>query len=462
MNGKRLGFLTVIFLLFLAACNLPTSQSVIPPTDIPTDTPGPTATPAPSPSPTQTYSGLTATFTSLADGSSLAGQLDSKGVPVIPVDVDLTGSLLPGTTWPESLVLWIDGLGDSRPFPLTKNVLPQHVEFRTWLSPGKHVLVVHAYNPNHGPDTPRGYQISPTITIDVTGNPVPPVTQRIIQLYQDKFNLKLSDPAISRLDGTTPANSEWISTAYIGDTLYRIYLHDDGKVVTDTVGLGAASGASLCRPSGHYSMLVLFVDYGNTGVNQDMAFTSMKYAQEKQNALNADYSTSLGLTTPILQVETTSAFVPSPPHPGSLLTAADIQAAGYDRSKFDVVAEVDLDTNNTVGTKAPYKGLLGYTSGGCGKAPASPVDIWVVHEKNFDLGWDLSYTLLDHEFFHALGWGHTLPCRQNIFDDYMGDSGTTTFDMCDFSHPPAQFGWEDLNGNGIPEILDPNPYGLTK
>jgi hypothetical protein len=188
----------------------------------------------------------------------------------------------------------------------------------------------------------------------------------------------------------------------------------------------------------------------------------MKYAEENQNGYNADYSSRLGLTEPILQVETTSAFISSPPHPGALLTAKDIQTAGYDRSKFDLVAEVDLDANNLYGENSLVKGALGFSFGGCGKAPLSPVDLWIVHKKDTDLGWELTYTLLDHEFFHSLGWDHAMPCRQNIFDDYLADDGLMTFDMCDFSHPPAQFGWEDLNGNGIPEILDPNPYGLTK
>ena len=463
MIGKRILVLSIALLLALAACNLPQAGAGNPQSASPTDTPWPTTPPLPTPSPTTTYSGLIVHFTNLADGSRLAGALDPQGVPVNPVGADLGGTILPGKPWPENLVLYIDGVGDSRPFPVTKGQLPLHVDFRLWLTPGKHTLQVHAYNPHHAEvDQALGYPLSDVITITVTAMPAPPITQRIIQLYQEKFNLKLTAPAISRDDSTDPSKSEWISLAYIGDTLYEIFLHDDGTVIAKTVSLNNPSDGSLCRPAGDYRMLVVFVDYGNLGITREDAFAALKQAQDKQNGLNAQYSKDLGLTTPILQVETTAAFISLPPQPGKMLTRDEIKSrTGFDPKDFDLTAEVDLDQANTFGTAA---GDVGQALGGCKQgAGTDPIDIWIVSQAGASLYYDLNYTLLDHELFHDMGWAHYYPCRQNIFDDYNGDYGNSaTFDVCDFAHAPLLFGWEDLNGNGIPEILDPAPYGLIR
>jgi hypothetical protein len=56
-----------------------------------------------------------------------------------------------------------------------------------------------------------------------------------------------------------------------------------------------------------------------------------------------------------------------------------------------------------------------------------------------------------HEVAHHWGWAHdwTLQCK-----------GQVTYQP--FIAPPVLFGWEDVDGDRVPEILDTTPYGRSQ
>ena len=76
----------------------------------------------------------------------------------------------------------------------------------------------------------------------------------------------------------------WISTAYIGDEFYEVEVFPDGH--SDTYISPVFPNTSVdfnhslfkepvCRPSGVYSMLVVFLDFGNLAAGKEEILTDL-------------------------------------------------------------------------------------------------------------------------------------------------------------------------------------------
>jgi hypothetical protein len=58
-----------------------------------------------------------------------------------------------------------------------------------------------------------------------------------------------------------------------------------------------------------------------------------------------------------------------------------------------------------------------------------------------------------HELSHMFGWNHEWPLG-------FGDS-ESMFRLGTNAYPYLMFGWTDTDGDGVVEILDETPYGMT-
>ena len=93
---------------------------------------------------------------------------------------------------------------------------------------------------------------------------------------------------------------------------------------------------------------------------------------------------------------------------------------------------------------------------GCDGSGAHEVNIWIELKGGPKPDAELYYTLLSHELAHALGWQHVWPLG-------LGSGGATRdWNSENPTWPTLLFGWTDTDGDGVPEILDPTPYGLKK
>jgi hypothetical protein len=200
-------------------------------------------------------------------------------------------------------------------------------------------------------------------------------------------------------------------------------------------------------------MLGVFVDYSNTGIQQDQAYAALAAAQAESADWHRSYAAAKGLSAPLLQIETTPAFVSAPPVPGEFLTAAQIQTAtGISTREYDLVAQIDLDSGAALSNK--YGGLGWTLYGGCLPAGSDRVNLYMTVQSPADLAGALYGSLLVHELSHSLGWQHWWTTGANGADDQL----IWNYDRSAF--PFLFFGWTDVDGDGTIEILDPNPYGV--
>jgi hypothetical protein len=323
-----------------------------------------------------------------------------------------------------------------------------------------------------------------SISVTVTGLPaifptpglaageVPPVvSSRILETYRTAFGLEPAAPALARRF-RTGVEDPWVSTAYIGDNFYEVDYYPDGHAESWITPIFPNTEVDykkslwkdpLCRPAGEYSMLVVFLDYGGFAVAGDEILVDLEAATAEANAAYAAYPSAGPGSAPILTLRTAGAVIPVPAVvSGKLITPEQIrQFTRMDPADFDWIAQVDLDPSSTYryadgGT--PETTSFGYAFTGC-PAARHMINIHITIDARDQLaGVDnrLAGTMLTHEVFHLFGYpgSHIWPCTDGPQSDRA--------DCCGIGNIPSlMLGWVDTDGDGVPEILDPTPYGIT-
>jgi hypothetical protein len=175
------------------------------------------------------------------------------------------------------------------------------------------------------------------------------------------------------------------------------------------------------------------------------------------NGLYADFALSQGLSAPLMHVEADAAYVSPPPASGEFLTADQIRSlTGKDPSAYDFLMQIDLDVNATLAQRYFADILVpggGVALQGCGtENKFGIINIW----SSIPVASDVEGGLImdfDHELSHMFGMMDNWPYRQGV----VSPNGITYDDWI----PYVMFGWTDADGDGIPEIIDPMPYGTT-
>ncbi len=389
-------------------------------------------------------------FVGLAEGGTINASVDpATGLPTATVliesDSDL-GLLSIGLDANGMMVAHV-GYESTGTLPYQREIV-----WTPWAGNGEYVLTVNLL------DWDATHQVlsSQAIHINVIGIPegTATVRERFIQLYQQNFGVLLSYPAFARYNKLFPDavdDARWVSSAYIGNTLYELDLMDDGSVYPTTSILNSDNG-SFCRPSGNINMLAVIVDYGNTTANVAELEADLLFSLNRSNQRWADYSAGIGLAEPILHVDLTTVFAGPPVTSGQFLTAEQIRTiTGYDPAQFDIVTEIDIDTDNSAA--GTYGGRGVSFGGGCRPSGSNFVNIGMNAETGgFQPGEGPAGSIFDHELIHGMGWMHWWP---NQYAD--SSSWINTVYSWD---PYLFFGWTDPDGDGIIEIYDPTPYGL--
>jgi hypothetical protein len=117
---------------------------------------------------------------------------------------------------------------------------------------------------------------------------------------------------------------------------------------------------------------------------------------------------------------------------------AAAQRKGLSPDDFRPVIVVDLNPDRVAGGFANpggdiYMGNYGRWTAALGEREWSSVARAVYH----------------HEVAHYWGWDH----------GWSSTCGATKLGFEPFIAAPVLFGWEDVDGDGVPEIIDDRPYG---
>jgi hypothetical protein len=278
--------------------------------------------------------------------------------------------------------------------------------------------------------------------------PAPQV--QVIKLYQERFGLKLTHPALARHVEADPAACRWVSAAYIENTLYEIHLFDDLRVVARArpVNRPASGGEQpVTRPAGRYKMLVVFVNRGQAPLSEPEALLALQAARDEMEDTLARGAARFGSTTPILMVDVFGAYARAEPATGPeiLSPAAIASLTRKDPAAYHLIAQVELD---------PAKGVAARTLRGFDGRKGSGVNIWMRAPDKDHLATVLSRVLLDHQLNRAFGWDPAWPRGDGGFTD-----NNPVADSPPSALPSLLYGWADLDGDRIPEILDMTPYG---
>lgn len=355
----------------------------------------------------------------------------------------------------------------------------------TWKTPaaGTHTLTVEVLTPEK-----QIYAASVQVGIPGADGTVPAVSaaaqtalpthdpglesarRQVIQIMHDTYRLDLTSPPVMRKYRYGVPGDPWVSVIFYKNWMYDIEIFPD-KVVQSPHPIDGLpdnsvpippdqKATSVCRPAGTLKILVAFVDFANLGIGKEQALGTLAQVASQVNASMAHYSTLGGAAAPILQLKLDGVFLsPVPAMPDHLLTPALVKSAGgVDPAGYDLLIQVDLDANNTYRKILAAKNFdtFGFTQGACHDGGLS---IWMVLDsKDQALGTDMDKRLsstITHELLHTFGYpfSHSWACGDGSQPD--------PTDECDISNwPTLILGWTDTDGDGLPEIVDPTPYGM--
>lgn len=311
-----------------------------------------------------------------------------------------------------------------------------------------------------------------TLTIS-TVIPLSGCTKNVVESYEREFDLQIPYPAT----GTNPfANAfsencttnytyndklgvemgdlkegitdHWTTTAYLPAdlpeqrNLYVMYLSTTGKSLKTTYE-NRTKDHSLVKsiPAGNLKVLTVLVTHADT--TDTNTITYLENAQSTINQQHSDYAAAQGWQ-PIVEFTFTNQTIS---HAGLNIsidtTATDaiakLQQKGINSSDYDYLILLNIDPSKVEGGMAwvnysyPFYVYIGNYSN------------WTTALSQANL-LTISDTAYHHEIGHHWGWQH----------DWSPCSNDTPFITL-----PELFGWTDTDGDNIPEIIDPTPYGTT-
>ena len=258
--------------------------------------------------------------------------------------------------------------------------------------------------------------------------------------YEREFAESVPIPAIFDDDRSVDCkgNGHVTTTAYLrrGEhsiALLQMYLSRDGKqVLRQSLSYPRA-------PAGTFRTLVVIVGYLAT-VNAE-GLKLFERAQEQINEDHAAFARRRGYRAPLVIFHNTNvvidpAEIPDPRNPADVRAAA--ARKGFLPDTYRPVIAIDLNPDRRAGGFSMPGGDIYLGNYSLWKAPLGERE-WT----------SVTRAAYHHEVAHYWGWDH----------EWSPTCGRTKLGFEPFIAPPVLFGWEDVDGDGVPEILDDTPYG---
>ncbi|MBS1854801.1 MAG: hypothetical protein JST11_05515 [Acidobacteria bacterium] len=261
--------------------------------------------------------------------------------------------------------------------------------------------------------------------------------------YQREFGETIEHPAVYNNPRALDCRGEGhlTTTAYLKagltTTLLSMYMSRDGVSV-----IRKDRSQVLLAPAGTIRVLVVLVRYPETVTADALGF--WEDAQKQINEDHMAFAKSRGYKAPVVTFDNTNIVIDpdqidNPHSPASVRMAAEHH--GLTSANYQIVMVIDINPRESAGglsinsEKSVYVGNYSHW-----KTPLGARE-WKM----------IARTAYHHEVAHHWGWPAT--------HDWAGACGGGSPEYAPFIAPPILFGWEDLQGKQVPEILSETPYG---
>jgi hypothetical protein len=270
--------------------------------------------------------------------------------------------------------------------------------------------------------------------------------------YLQHFNEPVFRPAILN----DPRYANCVGAGHLSTTLFlpdpaqagvsrlmAIYTSRDGLTTERTF-----NGRYL-TPAGVFRVLVALQTWPETVVEADRGL--WEAAQTSINDDHAAFAASRGFSGPIVRFESTNVFLPgssvgSPRNRASVIAA--LTNAGIAVTGYDLLMSIHIEPSVGEGGVAfpdvfARPGFLAVGNFSFFRGPLTAANYR-----------SIARTAYHHEVAHHWGWPGT--------HDWSPTCGGFQPPYQPLIAEPTLFGWEDVDGDRIPEILDRTPYGRSR
>lgn len=299
--------------------------------------------------------------------------------------------------------------------------------------------------------------VGPSGPVTEMPNSLPPldsVGAAVREAFQRELGQLVPRPVFSRSLGGDCNGNDWLTTAVYLQTGSRnqrslnvMHMTRDGMSVVRTPDGNSKYGNSTRNmfPAGIFRVLTVLITRGERF--NEAAMPAWRRAQDEINEQHAAFARSRGYASPIVQFvfdnvrldETESLILSTPSGLDVALAKKGRSTTGYDFVVTIDIASVSGGGSATWGNQAPYYVRVG----NFGRFEAALTDEQMRA---------VAATAYHHEVGHHWGWQH----------DWVPSCGGSSLANAPFITDPALFGWEDTDGDGVPEILDTTPYGRSR
>ena len=267
------------------------------------------------------------------------------------------------------------------------------------------------------------------------------VERAVIGAYAREFDETVARPAIySDPSGGGCKETHLATTAYFRKSpasarLLYLFTTPDGHTV-----VRRSQVPSVVLPAGTFRVLVVIARHAATASDSDLR--NWEAAQAKINQDHAAFAAARGFSQPIVSFTNTNVLVAAGDladarSPASVRTAA--VRNGVPAVPYEFTVSINLDPARSEGGFAGAGGFVYLGNYGRWSRSLSAAE-WI----------DVANAVYHHEIAHHWGW----PGSHDWAPQCRGPAAYQPFVV-----PPILFGWEDVDGDRVPEILDATPYG---
>lgn len=271
--------------------------------------------------------------------------------------------------------------------------------------------------------------------------PLGPSEASITAVYRREFGVPIVRPAVFRAECAgivTTTTTAYVDRVGARARLVSLRLNSDEWTI-----LGRSESPSTLIPAGMFATLVVVVAYPQTVSSE--ASVLLAAAQDSVNGDHERFASSQRYNRSVVSFRNTNLLLaPSsigdPTDPESVRDAADRAGANVD--EFTFLMAIDINPGRTAGGFARSKFGFVYVGNYGGWQQPLTREQWR----------RVARTAYHHEVAHHWGW----PAAHDWVSTCSGQRPW----MEPFAVPPVLFGWHDVDGDSVPEIADPTPYGV--